>query len=145
MAEKRDEEYDQIAKKFDAEQDREKIQKARKVVDIKTSKKFGSHIVAYILCFSSPFVAICCNVYFYYHPFNHHYIADDMFYESFIVSFYGSWWLLDSFLIVSGLNEFEPMLLIHHIIALIPLSYTFFYHQCSHGSIGFLVCAESAG
>ena len=102
MIEERDQEYEKITKKFDAEQDRDKIQKARNVVDIKTSKKFGSHSNAYILCFASPIVALCCHVYFCHYPFEVYYEADDMIYETLLVCSFFAWWLFDAFLMVSG-------------------------------------------
>ena len=102
IIEERDQKYDQITKKFDAEQDRDKIQKARSDVDIKTSKKFGSYLNAYILCFACPFSALCCHVYHYHHPFDVYYESDDMFYETLLVSFFGAYWLFDIFLILSG-------------------------------------------
>ena len=145
LIEERDQEYDKIRKIFDAEQDQEKIQKARNAVDIKTSKKFGSYLNAYILCFFSPFVAICSYAYFFHHEFEVYYIADDMFYETLIVSFAAAWWLFDVLLIVSRKNEFDVALLVHHIIVLIALVYTFLYHEFSHFIFGGLVSAESAG
>lgn len=132
---------DKIDKKIDEAQRPIYIQRAEKL----RNQKFGTYLNTHICVFLSPGLALAAYTYACYHEFNLTYTSDDYFYETQICSFGLPYWILDTVLILVGVNLWEVDLIFHHIITILPSAGVFLYNSNISLAFFMLFIGESTG